>query len=239
MKLAWTLGIFAAVSLHAGVLLFGGLIFRPNGPEGQVVQEVELVSPEELEDKPKDKPEEQAATQKEELKTEQEEAPDANEILRNLETPAINNTPALEAASLSAIEQALNGGGGGGGDFADALTLAAGGSIGGSGRGGTLDESLESAFSMAEIDQKPRAVFQAAPLYPAEMRGKKVEAVVTVIFVVDASGKVVQPRVERSTLPAFEKPALDAVKQWKFEPAVRGGQRVNCKMRVPIRFQPS
>jgi protein TonB len=56
---------------------------------------------------------------------------------------------------------------------------------------------------------------------------------------VEASGKVADPRVEKSTHTAFDKPALDAVKQWKFEPAVKAGQRVACKMRVPIRFQPS
>jgi protein TonB len=82
-------------------------------------------------------------------------------------------------------------------------------------------------------------VFQAAPVYPSAMRGKKVEGLVTVVFVVDPSGKVATPRVEKSTHPVFEKPALDAVKQWKFEPAVKGGQRVACKMRAPIRFQPS
>ena len=37
---------------------------------------------------------------------------------------------------------------------------------------------------------------------------------------------------------AFERPALDAVRQWKFEPGLKGGQRVGCKMRVPIRFKP-
>ena len=55
----------------------------------------------------------------------------------------------------------------------------------------------------------------------------------------DASGKVANPRVEKSSHTAFNKPALEAVKQWKFEPAVKGGQRVACKMRVPIRFPSS
>jgi protein TonB len=71
------------------------------------------------------------------------------------------------------------------------------------------------------------------------MRGKSLEGVVTVIFVVDSSGKVAGPRVEKSSHAEFDRPALDAVKQWKFEPAVKGGQRVACKMRVPIRFPPS
>ena len=33
-----------------------------------------------------------------------------------------------------------------------------------------------------------------------------------------------------------ERPALEAVRQWKFEPAVRGGEKVASKMRIPIRF---
>ena len=104
------------------------------------------------------------------------------------------------------------------------------------GKAGVLDEDLEKAFSLADIDQKPRAIFQAAPVYPAGKRA--LEVVVSVVFVVDTTGKVTNPRVEKSTDPAFEKPAVDAVKQWKFEPAVKAGQRVSCKMRVPIRFQP-
>ena len=199
------------------------------------MQQVELLSPD---DSPKEEPKPEEPEKQDELETEAEAPPDASEILRSLEQPDANDAPALEAASLGALEQALNGGGAGG-DFADALSLTSGGRIGGLGKAGALDEKLEGAFSLSEIDQKPRAVFQSAPLYPGEMRGKKLEGVVTLTFVVDASGKVSNARVERSTHPAFERPALDALKQWKFEPALKGGQRVGCKMRVPIRFQPS
>jgi TonB family protein len=229
-------GIVFAASLHVAFILFGGLLFMKDEEDEGTLQEVELlaedIAPEKEEEEEK---EEETA---EELETEAEEVPDVAEIIENLELSALDEAPALEAASLGAIEQALSGQAFGG-DFADALSFASGGRIGGTGSAGALDEGLEDAFSLAEIDQKPRAIFQSTPLYPAEMRGKKLEGVVTVIFVVDSSGKVANPRVERSTHPAFEKPALDAVKQWKFEPGVKGGKRVGCKMRVPIRFQPS
>jgi protein TonB len=237
MKLG-LLGIFCAVLLHAGVLLFGGLLFGTGKKDAGSLQAVELLSADELETK-KDEPkeEEPPPEREEEMQTETEEVPDASEVIRSLEfTPVAE--PALDAASLSAIELAL-GGQHGGGDFAAAVDFSSGGRIGGVGKAGEVDSALESAFSLTEIDQKPRALFQAAPLYPAEMRNKRIEGVVTVIFVVDASGKVIQPRVEKSSHPAFERPALDAVKQWKFEPGLKGGQRVGCKMRVPIRFQPS
>ncbi|MBI1851247.1 MAG: energy transducer TonB [Planctomycetes bacterium] len=238
MKLAWSLGILFAVVLHVGVLLFGGLLFMSKKGVQATLQQVELLSDDASTEKENEKKKEAPPETREELKTDTEQPPDAAEIVRNLELSAAAEAPALEAVSLSAIEQALSGQSGGG-EFGDALSFSSGGRIGGTGTAGAMDENLESAFTLAEIDQKPRAVFQAAPLYPAEMRGKKVEGSVIVIFVVDSDGKVTSPRVEKSSHPAFEKPAVDAVKQWKFEPAVKAGQRVDCKVRVPIRFQPS
>lgn len=230
------LGLFLAFVAHAGLILFGGLVFGCEHEETRVHQDVELLSETDSE-KPKDKPEDKPREPEEKVDPDAEKPPDAAEVIRSLETPPAE-PPALEAASLGAIEQALNGGSAGGA-FADALTLASGGRIGGTGKGNALDSTMERAFSLAEIDQKPRAVFQASPLFPAEMRGKKVEGVVTMIFIVDPAGRVAKPRAVTSSHPAFEKPAIDALKQWKFEPAVRAGQRVACNMRVTVRFQQS
>lgn len=235
MKFNLSFGIACAIVLHVGFILFGGLLFISHKKDHGTLQQVELLSEEDIAAE-KEKPKEHEPEETEEMETETEQAPDASEIIRNLELSAAANAPELEAASLSAIEAALSGQAGGGGDFTDALSFSSGGRIGGMGKGGALDESLENAFSLAEIDQKPRAIFQAAPVYPAGKRA--LEVIVSVVFVVDPTGKVTNPRVEKSTDPAFEKPAVDAVKQWKFEPAIKAGKRVSCKMRVPIRFQP-
>ncbi len=235
--MARTVGILCAVLFHIGVILFGGIFFMSKDNDKGTTQEVSLLSdvPEKEKEKPKDPPPEK----KDEIEPEKDQPPDATEVLRNLDQPLENDAPALDAATLSQIEAALNGSGGAGGDFGDSMSFASGGRIGGTGRAGAGDDKVEDAFSLDEIDQKPRAIFQASPLYPSELRGKKLEGVVTLIFVVDASGRVTNPKVEKSTHPAFEKPALEALKQWKFEAAVKGGQRVGCKMRVPIRFQAS
>ncbi len=241
MKLApvlgTALGLGAAVTLHAGFLLFGKLLFPGEDADHATLQQVDLLS-EDVEEPEKEEEEtEEQQEPADELQAEEEEIPDAAEIVRNLEQSANMSAPALEAASLSAIEAALSGQASGGGDFAEALSFSSGGRIGGMGKAGdSLDEKLEQAFSLSEIDQRPRAVFQSAPAYPSEMRGKKVEGVVSVILVVDAAGKVTSARVEKTNHPAFSQPALDAVRQWKFEPAVKGGQRVSCKIRAPIRF---
>jgi len=235
MKIGLFLGIACALLLHAGVILFGGLLFHAEKKDQGTLQEVDLLSDTSAE-KEKDKPPEPKPEKPEEM--EAEKTPDAAEIIRNLETPTPENAPALDAASLGAIEAALNGAGAGG-DFASTLDFSSGGRIGGTGKTAVADQNLEGAFSLAELDQKPRPVYQGVPVYPSEMRGKKIEGVVTVIFIVDSAGKVSNVRAEKSTDAAFEKPALDAVRRWKFEPAMKAGQRVACKMRVPIRFQPS
>jgi len=225
------LGILCAVVLHAAFLLFGGLLLPEAAASHANAQDVELLTDVAAETKQEEPPPEQPP----EVETKPEEVPDAQEVIRNFEQQPADAAPALDAASLSAIGEALLGQGGGG-DFGSALSFASGGRIGGTGKGGALDAAMDQAFSLADLDQKPRAAYQAEPIFPKEMRGKKVEGVVSVIFVVDATGKVTDPRAEKSTHPAFDKPAVDAVRQWKFEPGVKGGKRVPCKMRVSIRF---
>jgi protein TonB len=238
MRFGWIIGIAVAIALHAGFLLFGGLIVGTREEAKAKVHQVELVSDDAAVDKPKDdkKPEDQEKP--DDMKKEAEDVPDAAEVVRSLELSAAAAAPELEAASLAAIEQALNGAGGAAG-FGDSISFASGGKIGGTGKAGSLEEKVENAFNLSEIDQKPRPTFQGPPAYPAEMRGKKVEGVVTLIFIVDASGKVSSPKVEKASHPAFERPALEAVRAWRFEPGLRGGERVSSKMRQTLRFQKS
>jgi protein TonB len=232
------LAVIGAIVLHLAFITFGGLIVGGAEPVAAAkTREVELLSEADAPEKEK-KPEEMVE-KKDEVEVETEEAPDAAELLRSLELSDSSQAPALDAASLSSISDALLGRGGAGGDFGDGFSFASGGRIGGTGKADGLGDKLDSAFSLSEIDQKPRPIFQSTPQYPSSMRGKKIECVVTLVFVVDASGKVVGPKVEKSADPAFNQPALDAVKRWKFEPAVRGGQRVSCRMRAPLRFKPS
>jgi protein TonB len=233
MKTGLFFGIVCAAVLHLGVLLLGGVLLPQHGKDLTTLQEVELLAEEELE--PEEKKSEEEPEVREDMESEQEEAPDAEDVIRKMELAPENQTPELEAASLASIEAALSGQVGEGGDFAESLSFASGGRIGGTGKAG-LDQGLDDAFSLSEIDQKPRAIFQASPVYPPALRS--VEGVVTVIFIVTETGKVANPRVEKASRREFEKPAVDAIKQWKFEPAIKEGKRVACKMRAPIRFVP-
>lgn len=132
---------------------------------------------------------------------------------------------------LSMLELALNPGTGGGlgsGDFAVKLPV---GESKDSEGAGTVDE----LFSMSDLDQKPRAIYQISPQTNPKLQ-KAAPATVYVLFVVDQRGRVESPMVQSSTDPKFEAAAVAAVKQWKFEPGKRNGQAVKFRMRVPITF---
>ena len=138
------------------------------------------------------------------------------------------DAPPLDLAQL---ELALGGGIGDGwtaGDFAVKLDAKATAS----------QETTESLFSLADLDQKPRVVHQPSPVLDKDAR-KRVPATVYVLFVVDQRGRVENPVVQSSTDPVFERPALNAVKQWRFEPGKRKGEPVKFRMRVPITFPKS
>ncbi len=96
-------------------------------------------------------------------------------------------------------------------------------------------QSIDALFSIDELDQTPRVIYQPAPSMTKEMR-KKTPATVYIVFIVDPQGKVANPIVQKSSDPIFDQPALNAVKQWKFEPGKRNGQPVRFRMRVPITF---
>jgi len=98
------------------------------------------------------------------------------------------------------------------------------------------DTVKEMVFSMEDLDQKPVAVAQIQPTHPRDLLKAKVEGQVVVLFVVDEEGRVEDPRVENSSRPEFEKPALDAVRKWKFKPGTKEGAPVKTYIRQPIRF---
>ena len=78
---------------------------------------------------------------------------------------------------------------------------------------------------------------QVLPKYPASALRSGQTGTVLVAATIDANGKPVEVRVDdRSGNRAFDRAALAAVKQWRFEPATRNGKPVEGMVRVPVQF---
>ncbi len=77
------------------------------------------------------------------------------------------------------------------------------------------------------------------PEYPAEARKRKLVGEVVVDFIVDAEGRVTTAQIAEASDALFEEPALAAVRQWTFAPALEDDRAVACGMTVRIEFSPA
>lgn len=91
-------------------------------------------------------------------------------------------------------------------------------------------------FDIADLDQRPRPISQVEPRYPLEMKKAKITGSVVLLFVLNENGRVEDLRVEASSRPEFEKPALAAVRKWRFQPGTREGKAVRSYVRQQILF---
>jgi TonB family protein len=77
-----------------------------------------------------------------------------------------------------------------------------------------------------------------APRFPDTARQRGIEGWVDLQFVVGTDGSVSDATIVGAQ-PAgvFEPAALEAVRQWRYQPPVRGGQNVSQRVRVRVRFK--
>jgi TonB family protein len=83
----------------------------------------------------------------------------------------------------------------------------------------------------------PRKIRDVAPHYPEAARQANVSGVVILQLSVGVDGTVTDARVLRS-IPAFDAAALEAVRQWQYEPTVLNGQAVPVSVTVTVPFTP-
>jgi len=84
----------------------------------------------------------------------------------------------------------------------------------------------------------PLKIVDMKPLYPDSARAAQVKGVVILDVTIAIDGSVSNARVLRS-IPIFDQAAIDAVRQWKFEPTLLNGTPVEVEMAVTINFVPA
>lgn len=92
-------------------------------------------------------------------------------------------------------------------------------------------------FEVRDVDQAPIPLVRVAPEVPLSVQRRLREGRVTVLFYVDESGVVHDPRIESTTDPALNDPVLEAVRRWRFKPGTRDGRNVRVWLRQPFDFQ--
>jgi TonB family protein len=82
----------------------------------------------------------------------------------------------------------------------------------------------------------PKLIKEVKPVYPIIARNKGVEGTVTLQVITDIYGKVKNVKVLES-IPLLDQAAIDAVRQWVFEPLVIDGKPRRTMFKVWVTFK--
>lgn len=91
--------------------------------------------------------------------------------------------------------------------------------------------------SIREADAAPRLLHRTDPEYSAEARLVRQEGVVEFSVDIGLDGRVHNIKLERSLGLGLDEKAVEAVEQWRFKPAFRGGKPVTVRARVSVHFR--
>jgi TonB family protein len=86
------------------------------------------------------------------------------------------------------------------------------------------------------LDATPKATKKVPPKYPLEAKERGFQGVVRMEILVTETGSVERIRILSGPQP-LQKASEDAVKQWRYEPARRGGQAVPFAMLFRMTFK--
>jgi TonB family protein len=146
------------------------------------------------------------------------------------------NMPTLGDPMSKVVGPPSNGTGSGGG-----IGSGNGGGVGsgegpgvGPGRGGGIGGGV---FRIGGGVSPPRALSTPDPEYSEEARKAKYQGTVVLWLIVDANGHPRDIRVARSLGMGLDQKAMEAVRTWKFEPAMKDGKPVAVQMNVEVSFR--
>lgn len=84
--------------------------------------------------------------------------------------------------------------------------------------------------------QPPALVHRVEPVYPPAAVAARLQGIVILEALVDREGLVAEVKVLRSAGPILDRQALDAVRQWRYSPLLRNGQRERFLLTVTLSF---
>ena len=93
-------------------------------------------------------------------------------------------------------------------------------------------------FSTGLADRAALPLVRVDPQYPPQAQRQKLEGWVQVRFTLTTAGSVKNPAVVKSSSAIFEKPAVQAVSKWKYQPQLKAGKPMEvANKQVMVRFQ--
>ncbi|MCX6627726.1 MAG: M56 family metallopeptidase, partial [Candidatus Solibacter sp.] len=86
--------------------------------------------------------------------------------------------------------------------------------------------------------QPVKLLQQTRPVYPAELKQQGITGTVMLRAVISITGELLNPEVINTTVhPGLAQAALDAVRQWRYQPALLNGQPVEVSTTIDVTFE--
>jgi|GEM_PF-546396 len=106
----------------------------------------------------------------------------------------------------------------------------------GAGAGGSAGQAMPSL--PGALNSPPTAIARIPPAYPMDARRQKLEGWVRIEFSVHTDGTVTDVTV-RDAKPrgVFDQAAINAIQQWKFQPAMENGKPVRKRAVQTLKFE--
>ena len=87
-----------------------------------------------------------------------------------------------------------------------------------------------------QVDREPEVTSEVKIPYPEEARRAGIEGTVTLSITIDPEGKVVAAKIISGPGYGLNEAARDAIKRFRFKPAVKGGEPVSTEMKYSYTF---
>ena len=124
--------------------------------------------------------------------------------------------------------------GGSGGNYRYAYLAAGSQGSGGNGFGGGIGGGV---YRVGGGVSAPRALFTPDPEYSDEARKAKHQGVVILWAIITPDGTATNIKVARSLGMGLDEKAMDAVKNWRFDPALKDGHPVAVQVNIEVNFR--
>lgn len=104
-------------------------------------------------------------------------------------------------------------------------------------KAGVPEDVEEGVLKIGDGVEVPKLIKKVEPVYPVEARKAFVQGVVVLEVTIDIEGNVEKVEVWRSESSLLNQAAIDAVKQWKYEPKMSKGKPVRLAFNVTLTFR--
>ena len=89
-------------------------------------------------------------------------------------------------------------------------------------------------YRKSEVDQPPIPVYKKVPGVSLELMGRSRYANVSLLYIVNTKGQVEGIKLWGTGGEEFDNAVINGVQQWRFKPAIKEGQKVNCWVRQSV-----